>query len=173
MHADLPLGHQENLLIGLHGPLQGRNGDVRSTSKVRFMWGKTVSPRRAKPGMFRQFQGPSFLPWAEGLAPETLGFLKKGEGTPRPFPLRFKKAAQGGRGTGPVSRFLAGVQFHGIADLPGIVGQNGLTFSLHAVPGDDCLHNGRVGGMSYMIWVSIPSITARSPRAPISLGTVV
>ncbi len=25
--ADLPLGHQEDVLIGLHGPLQGRDGD--------------------------------------------------------------------------------------------------------------------------------------------------
>ena len=27
VHPDLPLGHQEDVLIGLHGPLQGRDGD--------------------------------------------------------------------------------------------------------------------------------------------------
>ena len=26
-HSDLPLGDQENILLPLHGPLQGRNGD--------------------------------------------------------------------------------------------------------------------------------------------------
>ena len=27
IHADLPLGHQEDLLVRFHGPFQGRNGD--------------------------------------------------------------------------------------------------------------------------------------------------
>ena len=63
IHADLPLGHQENLLIGLHGPLQGRNGDAPLYVKGQIHMGEHRKPPQ---GQYRnvparQFHGGTVL----------------------------------------------------------------------------------------------------------------
>ena len=48
VRADLPLGHQEDVLVRSMARSRARMEICRSTSNVRDMWGNTVRPRRAR-----------------------------------------------------------------------------------------------------------------------------
>ena len=86
--ADLPLGHQEDVLVRLHGPLQGGDGDGTLHVEGEVHMGENRQAPEGQDGdvPVALFHG-WFLSWRK----------RTGGRAPRPFPLRFKKPTRGMR----------------------------------------------------------------------------